>query len=88
MLILSPHRASERGKAIKFEMCFNFGRDIERLIVSKEIIYKVLSILRCDHDVRSFIVFGCILKEQLRREFLAGSDAGNSRLEQHSVGSL
>ena len=81
ILILSPHRAFERGKVIKFEMCFNFGQNIECLIVSKKIIYKVISTLRCDHDVLSFIVFGCILKEQLRREFLAGSDAGNSRLE-------
>jgi hypothetical protein len=40
-----------------------------------------LSTLQRDHYVLIFIAFGCVLREQLRQQFLGGSDARNSRPE-------
>jgi hypothetical protein len=81
MLILSPHRVSERGKVVYLKFVLIFGQNGEHLIFFKNIMHRFLSTLQCDHGTLSFIEFGCDLREQLSRQFLGGSDARNSRPE-------
>jgi hypothetical protein len=80
MPILSPHRVPARGKVVKFEIGFNLGRNIGRLKLLENKMYSLLSTLQRGHDVLLFMVFGCVLREELRPQIRGGSDAGNSRL--------
>ena len=79
MSILSPHRVSVRGKVVNLKFVSILGQNLRRLKLLKNKMYKFLSTLKCNHNVLVFMAFGCALREQLHRQFMGGSDAGNSR---------
>jgi hypothetical protein len=79
MPILSPHRVPVRGKVVKFKIGFNLGRNIGCLKLLENKMYSLLSTLQRGHDVLLFMVFECVLREELRPQIRGGSDAKNFR---------
>ena len=78
--ILSLHRAYVHGKMVFLKFISNLGWNIGHLTLFFLKKYTSQSTFQRDHDVLSFIVFGDVLREQLRWENLSGADAGNVRL--------
>ena len=54
----APHRVSVRGKAVNLNFVSIFGRNLRRLILSKNKTYRFLYILQQNHNVLIFTAFG------------------------------